>query len=84
MWTIRATADALVLSNGGVELMFHLIPGSLRAMHDMLLQAQMAPTPKIAIAGFPTQSQLNDILRKWKDDNPSPEDQYGFSIKDIL
>lgn len=78
-WLIRAKdAERFEIEREGVTLTIPATQAGLRVFMNVLLGWDA--DAKIGTAGFPTQAQLDQMVKSWREANPP---QYQLDLKDL-
>jgi hypothetical protein len=80
MWSIEASGEGFLLTRDGVTLKIPATLAGIRALHATLLN--WTPGDKIATSGFPTQTQLADLISAFQ--RTVPEPQFKLNLEDLF
>ena len=80
-WSIEAAASGFLLTRNGVHLLVPATEAGIKVLNTVLMRFN--EDDKIGQAGFPTQHQLNEMIAKWKSEQPKAPDKNPFIKIDL-
>lgn len=78
-WSIEASGDGFLLTRNGVHLHIPATQAGIKVLNSVLMKFN--EDDKIGQGGFPTQQQLNEMVSKWKAEQPKP--QFEIDLKEL-
>lgn len=80
-WSIEAAASGFLLTRNGVHLTIPATEAGIKVLNAVLMKFN--EDDKIGQGGFPTQSQLNEMVSKWKAENPAKKALIDLDLKEL-